>query len=668
MKLISTVLNHLCKLLAASVCTLLLISSPAAADPRQEYLSRGTVAFPSGEGGMFVSWRALERDGKSPTYNIYRDGAKLTATPITDRTNYRDPEGQPGALYTVVTTDAAGSEVDTDSCRAWLTPYLKLHLDRPEGGTVTGMHPGTTQAYTYSPNDMSIGDVDGDGVWELFVKWEPSNAHDSAHSGFTGPTIFDCYRLDGTRLWRINLGQNIRSGAHYTQFLVADFDGDGRAEMICKTAPGTVDGMGHHVLLGDDKADEDHRVYTQEKAYGHVRGGSEYLTVFSGLTGEALHTIPYRPAYYDVSEEIWGDEKCNRSDRYLAGIASVDGQLPAAIMCRGYYSGSFVWAVNFRDGQLKEAWLHKSDRPMEGLWGEGAHSLVCGDVDGDGKDEIIFGASALDHDGSLLYRTGGGHGDALHLGKFISNRQGLQVFMPHEEEQPPYPYNVSLRDAATGEILYSKPQTGADVGRGIIADISDKWPGDEYWASDARKVYSCGKPVSSLRLPMNFRIYWDGDLLDELLDGTRVTKPDAELKNLATIADFRRHGQRIRACNGSKNTPCLQADLLGDWREEVILRDSETNSDIYIFSTDIPSPHRLPCLMEDRVYRLAIASQQTCYNQPPHLSYSPLEVYGPQCEPNVKYTSIHTPDRDYGSDFPRRNPQFRRRGDRRGSR
>lgn len=490
---------------------------------------------------------------------------------------------------------------------------------------------GRLQHYSYSPNDMSVGDVDGDGMYELFLKWEPSNAHDSAHQGYTAPTFFDCYRLDGTRLWRVNLGRNIRSGAHYTQFVVADFDGDGSAEMICKTAPGTIDGLGNPVLLGRDKSDADFRVHAPGKAFGHISGDCpEYLTVFNGLTGEAVNTIPYRPSYHDVPEEIWGDDHYNRADRYLAGAAFVDGKLPSAIMCRGYYKGAFVWAVNFRDGKLSEAWLHKSDIPMEGLWGEGAHSIVTGDVDGDGMDEIIFGASALDHDGTLLYRTGGGHGDALHLGRFLWDRPGLQVYMPHEEERPPYPFDTSLRDAATGEIIYSKPQTGTDVGRGLIANISSLYPGAEYWASDSPYIFNHGEPVGRLRRrwnPTNFRIYWDGDLLDELLDGARITKPNHELTRLNTVIDLR-HIANVKACNGTKNTPCLQADILGDWREEVILRDANTDSDIYIFTTSIPTSHRLPCLMEDRVYRLAIISQNTCYNQPPHLSYDPEEMSG----------------------------------------
>ena len=593
----------------------------ASAAPKTEFLNRGVVALPTEE-GVFVSWRSLSRDGADTSFDVYRNGVKINLTPLSGGTNYVDPQGHPGDTYEVRTAAGAG---DTGSCVAWEAPYLKIHLDRPEGGTLPGRE-GEPRPFTYSPNDMSVGDVDGDGVYELFVKWEPSNAHDPSHQGYTGETIFDCYRLDGTRLWRVNLGKNIRSGAHYTQFVVEDFDGDGCAEMICKTAPGTIDGTGTPVLLGNDRADEDHRVHDRGKAFGHIRGGSEYLTVFSGKTGKALSTIPYRPAYYDVTEEIWGDDHCNRADRYLAGAACLDGVLPSAIMCRGYYSGSFVWAVDFRDGELREVWLHKSDRPMEGLWGEGAHSVVMGDVDGDGKDEIMYGASALDHDGSLLYRTGGGHGDALHLGQFLPERPGLQVYMPHEEEYAPYPYDSTMRDAATGEIIYSKPQTGTDVGRGLTANITPLYPGHEYWASDSRKIYNHGRPVGEVegRLPINFRIYWDGDLYDELLDGTQITKPDPELTRLDTIADFRAYGD-IRACNGTKNTPCLQADILGDWREEVILRDASTDSDIYIFTTTIPSAHRLPCLMEDHQYRLAIVSQNTCYNQPPHLSYDPSE-------------------------------------------
>ena len=299
-----------------------------AATPQAEYLDRGVVAVKTDD-GVFVSWRSLARDSKDTAFDVYRDGVKINDTPISKVTNLTDPAGNAGAKYEVKAVK--GSTVtDTGSCDAWATPYMKVHLDRPAGGTVNAQNGSHASHYTYTPDDVSVGDVDGDGVYELFVKWMPSNAQDNSRSGFTGPTIIDCYRLDGTRLWRVDLGHNIRSGNHYTQFMVYDFDGDGCAEMICKTAPGTKDGKGNQVLLGNDKPTDDYRHQTDvpTKSLGRPLGGSEYLTCFSGKTGEALSTIPYRPAYDDVSTDIWGDNYGNRSERYLAGVAYLDGLHP----------------------------------------------------------------------------------------------------------------------------------------------------------------------------------------------------------------------------------------------------------------------------------------------------------------------------------------------------
>lgn len=600
----------------------------AAEAPQSEYLDRGVVAVKT-DGGVFVSWRSLAGDGET-AFDVYRDSKKINKVPVTAVTSFMDTEGKPGAIYEVRAIGADGP-ASSGSCVAWATPYKKIHLNRPEGGKIgaVGEEP---HVYTYSPNDMSVGDVDGDGVYELFVKWDPSDAHDSSHTGFTGPTIIDCYKLDGTQLWRINLGHNIRSGAHYTQYMVYDFDGDGSAELICKTAPGTKDGKGNWVLMGDDRPTEDYRMHTDEprKIFGHVLGGSEYLTCFSGRTGEALSTIAYKPGYHHVPDSIWGDNYCNRSDRYLAGVAYLDGKHPSAIMCRGYYRCAFVWAVDYRDGKLQEVWFHESKERDKDLWGEGAHSLTVGDVDMDGKDEIIYGGGALDHDGTLLYRTNPGdhegHGDALHLAKMLPDREGLQVFMPHESEKPTYPFDTELRDARTGEIIFMRPQTGTDVGRGLAANVSSYYPGYEYWSSADRNVYSYGRPVASARMPINFRIYWDGDLLDELLDGTRISKPEPDFSQVNTLVDFRDYGN-VASCNWTKATPNLSADILGDWREEVILHDGQTKSDLYIFTTTIPTAYKLPCLMQDRQYRVAIARQNSAYNQPPHLSYSPEDTY-----------------------------------------
>lgn len=595
-----------------------------------EILDRGAVALPAQDGkGIFVSWRSLTADGDSAAFDIYRDGVRINVLPVADVTSFTDSAGVAGAVYEIRPTAGYGP---AGSCTAWDAPYFKIHLDRPADG-VTGPRGEAQMPYSYSPDDMSIGDVDGDGQMELFVKWMPSNGKDSAHPGFTGPTIIDCYRMDGTRLWRVNLGHNIRSGQHYTQFMVYDFDGDGRAEMICKTAPGTIDGVGEAVLLPGDKVTDDYRMHVNEprKILGHVRGGSEYLTCFDGLTGKAVSTIPYRPGYDYVPETLWGDDNCNRADRYLAGVAYLDGRHPSAIMCRGYYTCSFVWAVDFRDGKLQEVWLHESTEPGKGLWGEGAHSLTIGDVDGDGCDEIVMGSGCLDNDGSLLYRLTPeglhGHGDALHMARMIPDRDGLQVFMVHESKDPRYPYDFEMRDARTGEVIYMKGQTGEDVGRGLAANVSAAYPGYEYWSTSDRNVYSQGKAIVKGTPSINFRIYWDGDLLDELFNGTRVTKPEAYFQTVNTLAAFDRIYPGAHSCNGSKSTPCLQADLLGDWREEIILYDGNTRGDIMIFTTNIPTSYKLPCLLQDRQYREAIAWQNTTYNQPPHLSYSPEDVY-----------------------------------------
>lgn len=610
-------------------CLTALAALTAGAAPQAEYLNRGVVAVATDQ-GVFVSWRSLITDDPSMTFDIYRNGVKVNDTPISKVTNFTDAAGTAGAVYEVKAI-VGSSTVDSNSSKAWDTPYKKVHLQRPAGGSV-GANNESPHSYTYTPDDISIGDVDGDGEFELFVKWMPSDAKDSASTGFTGPTLIDCYKQDGTFLWRIDLGHNIRSGNHYTQFMVYDFDGDGCAELICKTAPGTKDGKGKWVLMPGDKETDDYRMHVNEpsKIFGHVRGGAEYLTCFSGKTGEELSTIAYKPGYNYVSESIWGDNYCNRSDRYLGGVAYLDGQHPSVIMARGYYRCAFVWAVDFKDGQLKEVWFHESKDKDKGLWGEGAHALSVGDVDFDGKDEIIYGAGALDHDGKLLYRTnpGGneGHGDALHLAKMLPDRPGLQVFMPHEETESSYPFDTEMRDARTGEIIFYKPQSGKDVGRGIAANVSANYPGYEYWAASDANVYSYGKAIAANRPPINFRIYWDGDLLDELLDGVQISKPAPDFSKIGILADFSQYSNAA-ACNGTKNTPNLSCDLFGDWREEVILHDGSTQSDLLIFTTTIPTNHKIPCLLQDRQYREAIAWQNTAYNQPPHLSYCPEDEY-----------------------------------------
>ncbi len=626
---------------------MLLLSSLGAAAQyshaiQAEKLDRGVVAVKT-DGGVFVSWRSLVSDGKDLSFDVYRDGVKINESPIKSKTNITDAQGTVSSKYVV---KAVGTGEESKETSVWETPYMKVHLDRPEGGTSPEGGKQEMREYTYTPDDVSVGDVDGDGEWELIVKWFPTNQADNSFYRYTGNTIIDCYKLDGTKLWRIDLGRNIRSGNHYTQFMVYDFDGDGCAEMICKTAPGTKDGMGNWVLLGNDKETADYR-----NSNGHVITGSEYLTVFDGKTGKAIHTINYNPPRsirkFDKSSEGWGDSYGGRSERYLAGVAYLDGvgKNPSAIFCRGYYTAAYVWAVDFDGSKLTEKWLHKSETSGKGLYGEGAHSLTIGDVDADGCDEIIFGAATLDNDGKTTWRTGAGHGDALHLGDFDPDREGLEVFMVHEEKGSAYKYDAVLRDPATGEILFGDPQSGHDIGRGVAANLSSKYRGYELFYKSYKENSAGvdttrdikGNVVGSGAPTMNFRVYWDGDLLDEIFDAREgdnpskpiITKRNDKLTSSSTLINFSNYSNAW-GTNGTKGTPNLQADLFGDWREEIILHDGSTNSDLLIFTTTIPTEYKVTTLMQERQYRVAIAWQNCAYNQPPHLGYNLEESFNTQ--------------------------------------
>lgn len=603
-----------CLMLAASLC-------PSVAQ-QAETLGRGLVAVKT-KAGVYLSWRCLTSDKSSQGYDVYRDGVKVNAEPITGSTNYVDASGTADAKYVVKAVDGGQVVETTPEAAVWPEVYKKVHLDRPAGGTTPD-----GVAYTYSPNDCSVGDVDGDGEYEIIVKWDPSNSKDnSERDAYTGNVYIDGYKIDGTKLWRIDLGRNIRAGAHYTQFMVYDLDGDGKAEVACKTAPGTIDGQGKAVLMGDDKVTDDYRVSSGSNM-GIIVSGPEYLTVFNGQTGAEITTVSYVPLRSVRSNSQWGDSYGNRSERYLACVAYLDGQKPSLVMCRGYYTASYLCAWDFDGKNLTQRWLHKSETAGEGIYGEGAHALTVGDVDGDGCDEIVYGAACVDHDGSVLYRTGAGHGDALHLGDFDPDHDGLEIWMVHEEKSSAFPWDAEFRDAKTGEILWGQKQSGNDIGRGVVADVSEKWRGCEAWAiadytsgSKATATYDCkGNKVADKRPSCNFRIYWDGDLYEELLDGTDIVKRNATLTSDAAKWSLGQYSN-AQSCNTSKKTPCLSADILGDWREEVILWDGITSSDLLIFTTTEETKYKVPCLMQDHIYRMAIAWQNVAYNQPPHLGY-----------------------------------------------
>lgn len=550
-----------------------------------EYLDRGVVAVKVNN-GVFLSWRYLGTDDPSVGFNIYRDGTKVNDAPVTTKTNYLDTKGGANSKY-VIKSVIGGKELETSKAvTPWASQRKTIKLNRP----------GTN----YNANDMSVGDVDGDGQYELFLKWDPSNAKDNSQSGATDKVYIDCYTFEGDFLWRIDLGVNIRAGAHYTQYQVFDYDGDGKCELVCKTAPGTKDGKGKNVIMGNDNPNANYR-----NGSGYILSGPEYLTIFEGATGAEIHTVAYKPARGNVNG--WGDGYGNRVDRFLACTAYLDGEHPSVVMCRGYYTRSTLAAYDFKNGKLVERWYHDSPTRGQGAFGEGYHNVSVADVDGDGKDEIIYGSACIDDNGKLIYRTGYGHGDAMHVSDMIPGNGVLEGWFVHEEKGSAYGYE--LRNLKTGKVIFGQ-KTNTDNGRGMAADIDANHKGFEMWSSYGSNVFNCnGKSISNKKPSVNFRVYWDGDLQDELLDGNKCDKWNGNgTTRLMTFTGS--------ACNGSKNTPNLSGDIIGDWREEVILHDG---ANLYIYTTTIESKYRMYTLMHDAVYRCAIAWQNTAYNQPPHL-------------------------------------------------
>jgi len=563
--------------------------APLAAAARQmERLDRGLISVRSGSANL-VSWRWLAADPADVGFNVYRGATKVNATPITASTNYLDAGAAAGAAYTVRAVVGGVEQAASGAALNFANGYLDVPIQNPSSSA-------------YAANDASVGDLDGDGQLEIVLKWEPLNAKDNSQSGVTDPVYVDAYELNGTRLWRINLGRNIRAGAHYTQFQVYDYDGDGDAEVAMKTADATVSGTGQ--VIGSATAD-------YRNSSGYILTGPEFLTMFDGRTGAALSTVNYEPPRGTVSS--WGDSYGNRVDRFLAGTAYLDGLRPSLIMARGYYTRTVVVAWDFRNGALTRRWTFDSNSSTNpGTAGQGNHQLSIADVDADGRDEIIYGSLAIDDNSAKLWNTGLGHGDTLHVGDLDPARSGLEVFKVDEDSSKPSSW---FADARTGQILWSTPANG-DNGRGVAGDIWSGSAGAESWSSAADGVRGPSGAVVASRKPgsTNFLAWWDGDPVRELLDGTHIDKyGTAGDTRLLTAAS-------VHSNNSTKATPSLSGDLFGDWREEVIWPTTD-NTALRIYATPTATDRRITTLLQDAQYRLALAWQNTAYNQPPHPSF-----------------------------------------------
>ena len=721
-----------------------------------EYLDRGLVAASNSE-GIFLSWRLLANEvtGYSETgltganFNVYRDGVKIAA--VEDSTNYLDKEGTAAAKY-YVRAVINGKEVDQSaSVNPWASQYYDLKLQKPSDGiTPAGVLFPNGENYTYSANDMSVGDVDGDGQYEYFVKWDPSNSKDVSQRGYTGKAYIDCYKFDGTLLYRLDLGVNIRAGAHYTQFMVYDFDGDGKAETMLKTAPGTkiikydkegnvvsekyitmpqedidagysntddyrlsAQGYFNHVVkmfMNWDKhpevvkgnwpktleecfgipvqysyplsqedavklADYFIDVYAKRRSgnnklrefEGFIVDGPEYLSVFDGATGDEMETIKYKPERTDDGL-MWGDyamgriEPGNRVDRFLAGVAYLDGKKPYAVFARGYYTRSTIATYSWDGKNLKENWFVDSgwtpltnpfndgphgrngtDPELGTITTQGAHKLVVADVDGDGFDEIVYGAATIDHNGKLLYSSFDtvkvpagapassiegqtvrlGHGDSIHVTDIDPNRPGLEIFMCYEGGAWA-PYGSALRDAKTGEVIFGL-YSGKDTGRAMIGDVDPTKPGLELWANGYWKAD--GTLLTGSGLGTNANIKWSADMTTQIVNGSVNTSTG--IYQTPTINGWDYKSNKVTTIltasgthtnNWTKGNPCLVADVFGDWREELLVRTTDSTAVRIYLSTEVTN-HKLYTLMHDAQYRVGVAGQNDCYNQPAYTSF-----------------------------------------------
>lgn len=565
----------------------------AASNVMLEYLNRGISAVNTGN-GMLVSWRYLANDDDNAVYKLYRDGTLVYTSEAGKSTCYLDAQGSSSSKYRVDTFDSSGKLTGSENCNLISgNTYFEIPMSPPSD--------------IYSPNDMSVGDIDGDGQYELFVKWDPNNSKDNSQKGKTGNVFIDCVRLDGTRVWRIDLGVNIRAGAHYTQFFVADFDLDGKAEMTCKTADGTKDGTGK--VIGDGSKD-------YRNSDGYILTGNEYYTLFDGATGAAIDTVDYEPARGDVSK--WGDKYGNRVDRFWGSAAYVDGVKPCIITGRGYYTRMTATCYTVENKKLVKKWAFDTGNSssVQG-YGDGNHNSMPADVDGDGKQEIITGSTCIDDNGKVLWNTNQGHGDAMHVADLDPTNPGQEIWICHEDKSAGY--GVTLIDGDTGKQIFHNNGSG-DTGRCCADNVWTGNAGAELWGNGNEVKNVKGETLSCNRPAINFLIHWDGDLEREILDG--YTDSPAKISKMGENGKLTQLMQTdgYYTCNTTKGTPCLSADIFGDWREELIVRAADSKS-VRIYCTPYDTDYRITTLMHDAQYRMQVSAQNTVYNQPPHTSF-----------------------------------------------
>ena len=626
---------------------------------QMEKLDRGLIAIKT-DGGVYLSWRLFDSEDnifgsadKNVSFNVYRDGKKISE--VATKTNYVD--STVGTNYSVAPVINGVEGEKCDAVTVYNNSYFDIPLSKPDDETI--YDPSGTELATYSffPADCSTGDVDGDGEYEIIVKWT-SSEHDVGSPGdpaYSGTVHLAAYKLDGTKLWKndIALGKNVYSSAHTLQFLVYDFDGDGKSEVMCQTSLGSKDGQGKYVSNAA-QTDEEIKAITDEenstadyRGYGRITEGKEFLTVFNGETGVAMDTINLPTTRGSENGVDYGDDFGNRSNRFVSDVAYLDGEKPYAIYLRGYYFGrngkqrTSIAGISWDGTALSPTYRFDTQKGQEGYYdgayqyvGNGNHNCTVADVDNDGKDEFITGALCMEVNDDNEFRpkwcTYLQHGDALHIGNYDPTHTGFEFFTVHEDSGTnslsgndiTLDFGMSVIDAETGNIMFHEGASD-DTGRGVMANVG---AGGYYqiWSaknsarqSNGGTDFTTATSLTGRNTPsMNFRIFWDGDLYDNLLNGANIT--DWNGRNMSNI--FSAGNYNCVSINGTKANPSLQADLFGDWREEVVYPTSDGTA-LRVFSTTDTTDYKIKTLMQDPVYRSGVAAEQTAYNQPPHVGF-----------------------------------------------
>lgn len=626
---------------------------------QMEKLDRGLIAIKT-DGGVYLSWRLFDSEDnifgsadKNVSFNVYRDGKKISE--VAAKTNYVD--STVGTNYSVAPVINGVEGEKCNPVTVYNNSYFDIPLSKPDDETIYDPSGNELATYSFFPADCSTGDVDGDGEYEIIVKWT-SSERDVGSPGdpaYSGTVHLAAYKLDGTKLWKndIELGKNVYSSAHTVQFLVYDFDGDGKSEVMCQTSLGSKDGQGKYVSNAAQN-DEEIKAITDEenstadyRGYGRITEGKEFLTVFNGETGVAMDTINLPTTRGSENGVDYGDDFGNRSNRFVSDIAYLDGEKPYAIYLRGYYFGrngkqrTSIAGISWDGTALSPTYRFDTQKGQEGYYdgayqyvGNGNHNCTVADVDNDGKDEFITGALCMEVNDDNEFRpkwcTYLQHGDALHIGNYDPTHTGFEFFTVHEDSGTnslsgndiTLDFGMSVIDAETGNIMFHEGAS-ADTGRGVMANVG---AGGYYqiWSaknsarqSNGGTDFTTATSLTGRNTPsMNFRIFWDGDLYDNLLNGANIT--DWNGRNMSNI--FSAGNYDCVSINGTKANPSLQADLFGDWREEVVYPTSDGTA-LRVFSTTDTTDYKIKTLMQDPVYRSGVAAEQTAYNQPPHVGF-----------------------------------------------